>query len=64
MATRLHEAVLAQGDTESGITIHYVNEHYDEGLIVFQTLAPYCPMIRPMMWQTGYMHWIMRTFHA
>ena len=25
----VHEAVVASGETESGITIHYVNEHYD-----------------------------------
>jgi phosphoribosylglycinamide formyltransferase 1 len=33
---RVHEAVVAAGDRESGITIHMVNEHYDEGQIVFQ----------------------------
>lgn len=32
----VHEAVKAAGETESGITIHYVNEHYDEGNIIFQ----------------------------
>lgn len=32
----VHEAVKASGDTESGITIHYVNERYDEGDILFQ----------------------------
>ena len=32
----VHQAVLANGDTESGITIHYVNEHFDEGKIIFQ----------------------------
>ena len=26
---RVHEAVLAAKDTESGITVHYVDEHYD-----------------------------------
>jgi phosphoribosylglycinamide formyltransferase 1 len=31
----VHEAVKAAGETETGITIHYVNEHYDEGDIVF-----------------------------
>jgi len=40
---KVHEAVLAQGDTESGITIHYVNEHYDEGQIVFQASCPVLP---------------------
>ena len=32
----VHEAVLINKETETGITIHYVNEHYDEGAIVFQ----------------------------
>jgi phosphoribosylglycinamide formyltransferase-1 len=32
----VHEAVVAQGETETGITIHYVNENYDEGQIIFQ----------------------------
>ncbi len=33
---RVHEAVVANKETETGITIHYVNEHYDEGAIIFQ----------------------------
>jgi phosphoribosylglycinamide formyltransferase-1 len=33
---RVHEAVIKNGEDESGITIHYVNEQYDEGDIVFQ----------------------------
>ena len=32
----VHEAVVENKETESGITIHYVNEHYDEGAIIFQ----------------------------
>ncbi len=32
----VHEAVLAAGDLRSGITIHYVNEQYDQGAIVLQ----------------------------
>lgn len=32
----VHEAVLAQKDTEHGITIHFVNEKYDEGAPIFQ----------------------------
>lgn len=32
----VHEAVLNNKETETGITIHYVNEHYDEGTIIFQ----------------------------
>jgi phosphoribosylglycinamide formyltransferase-1 len=33
----VHEAVKAAGEVESGMTIHYVNEHYDEGNIIFQS---------------------------
>lgn len=33
---KVHEAVIAAGDRESGITIHYVNSFYDEGDIIFQ----------------------------
>lgn len=33
---RVHEAVIAAGDPVTGITIHYVNEHYDEGQILAQ----------------------------
>lgn len=33
----VHEAVVAAHEKESGITIHYVNEHYDSGNIIFQT---------------------------
>lgn len=32
----VHEAVIANKENETGITIHYVNEHYDEGAIIFQ----------------------------
>ncbi len=33
---KVHEAVIAAGEKESGITIHFVNEHYDEGASIFQ----------------------------
>lgn len=33
---RVHQAVRASGDTESGITIHFVNNQYDDGNIIFQ----------------------------
>lgn len=33
---RVHEAVLAGGEKQSGITIHYVDEVYDHGKIIFQ----------------------------
>lgn len=32
----VHEAVKTAGDRESGITIHLVDEHYDQGDILFQ----------------------------
>jgi phosphoribosylglycinamide formyltransferase-1 len=36
----VHEAVLASGDAESGISIHYVDEHYDHGDLIFQARCP------------------------
>ncbi|MDX2003126.1 MAG: phosphoribosylglycinamide formyltransferase [Chitinophagales bacterium] len=33
---KVHEAVIAAGEQESGITIHYIDEHYDEGVIISQ----------------------------
>ena len=45
----VHEAVKASGDTESGITIHYVNAHYDEGNIIFQAKCPVLPTDTPDM---------------
>ena len=32
----VHNAVIANKERETGITIHYVNENYDEGAIIFQ----------------------------
>lgn len=40
---RVHQAVLASGEQESGITIHYTNEHYDEGAIICQERCPVMP---------------------
>jgi len=34
--SRVHEAVIASGETKSGITIHWVDANYDEGDIIFQ----------------------------
>jgi len=39
----VHEAVVANKETETGITIHYVNEHYDEGTIIFQVKCDVTP---------------------
>ena len=36
----VHRAVIESGDKESGITIHYVNEQYDQGDIIFQARCP------------------------
>ena len=39
----VHEAVLAAGEKESGITIHFVNEHYDEGAALVQARCALLP---------------------
>lgn len=39
----VHKAVLAAGEKESGITIHFVNEHYDEGEFIAQHSCPVFP---------------------
>ena len=33
---KVHQTVLVNKEKETGITIHYVNEHYDEGEFIFQ----------------------------
>ena len=33
---KVHESVLANGEKETGFTIHYVNEKYDEGEVILQ----------------------------
>lgn len=38
----VHEAVVAAHESETGITIHLVNERYDEGRILFQAVTPVC----------------------
>ncbi|MDF9830490.1 phosphoribosylglycinamide formyltransferase [Parabacteroides sp. PF5-6] len=37
---RVHEAVVAAKDKKTGITIHYINEYYDDGEIIFQADCP------------------------
>lgn len=44
---RVHEAVVAAGEKQSGITIHYINEHYDEGSIIFQAQCEVLPQDSP-----------------
>ncbi|MDP4277162.1 MAG: phosphoribosylglycinamide formyltransferase [Bacteroidota bacterium] len=40
---RVHEAVIHAGEKESGITIHLINEQYDEGAMVYQATCPVLP---------------------
>jgi len=44
---RVHKAVLDNHETESGITIHYVNRRYDEGDIIFQVRCKVEPSDTP-----------------
>jgi phosphoribosylglycinamide formyltransferase-1 len=44
---RVHEAVKAAGEIETGITVHEVNEHYDEGRILFKAICPVIPEDTP-----------------
>jgi phosphoribosylglycinamide formyltransferase-1 len=44
----VHEAVHVAKDTHSGITIHFVNEKYDEGSIVFQERCEILPSDQPV----------------
>ncbi|MDX1285592.1 MAG: formyltransferase family protein, partial [Draconibacterium sp.] len=37
---KVHEAVVNNQEKESGISIHFVNEEYDEGEIIFQVKCP------------------------
>jgi len=39
----VHEAVKKNNEKETGITIHYVNENYDEGAIIFQAKTALLP---------------------
>lgn len=39
----VHEAVLAAGEKESGVTVHLVDEEYDRGLILAQVRVPVMP---------------------
>lgn len=43
----VHKKVLENGDKESGITIHLVNEEYDKGAILFQARCPVFPEDTP-----------------
>ena len=43
----VHTAVINSGATESGMTIHYVNEKYDDGAILFQESIAVKPEDKP-----------------
>lgn len=43
----VHEALVKNNERESGITIHWVNEKYDEGQIIFQARCPVSPADSP-----------------
>lgn len=44
---RVHEAVVAAGEKQSGITVHLVSERYDEGKILFQATTDLAPADTP-----------------
>ena len=43
----VHQAVFDNKEKESGPTVHYVNEHYDEGNIILQARCPLAPTDQP-----------------
>ena len=43
----VHEAVIANQEKESGITIHYINEHYDQGAVIRQEKTIVSPTDTP-----------------
>jgi phosphoribosylglycinamide formyltransferase-1 len=43
----VHKAVVAAGEKETGITIHYVNEHFDEGEVIAQFKVDLIPSDQP-----------------
>jgi phosphoribosylglycinamide formyltransferase-1 len=45
--SKVHESVIASGDVETGITIHEVNEHFDEGKVLLQATCPVHPGDNP-----------------
>jgi len=41
--SRVHQSVLDSGDKESGITIHFIDNDYDRGSVIFQAKCPVLP---------------------
>lgn len=46
---KVHEAVKAANETKTGITLHEVNEKYDEGRIIFQSMCNVLPTDTPAL---------------
>jgi phosphoribosylglycinamide formyltransferase-1 len=44
---KVHQAIAEAGESETGITIHYVNEHYDDGPPIFQATCTKSPNDTP-----------------
>ena len=44
---RVHESVVKNKETETGISIHYVNEKYDKGKLIFQAKCKVLPTDTP-----------------
>ncbi|QCK16979.1 phosphoribosylglycinamide formyltransferase [Mangrovivirga cuniculi] len=44
---KVHKAVIEAGEKESGLTIHYVNNNYDEGDVIFQAKVKVEPKDTP-----------------
>ncbi|MDE3124045.1 MAG: phosphoribosylglycinamide formyltransferase [Bacteroidota bacterium] len=44
---KVHQAIAEAGESETGITIHYVNEHYDDGPPIFQATCAIAPSDTP-----------------
>ncbi len=43
----VHQSVVENKDKQTGISIHYVNEHYDEGELIFQAFCDVLPTDTP-----------------
>jgi len=44
---RVHQAVIESGDETTGVTVHFVNEKYDNGAIIYQETVPVHPNDTP-----------------
>lgn len=44
---KVHQAIIANNESQSGISIHYVNQKYDEGNIIFQATCAVDPSDTP-----------------